>query len=234
MGCRYRMASGISWVFEKEECAILLEDDCLPSNSFFDFCTSMLLRYRNDPRIMQVCGTNRMNYRPRTGDHYFFSHYAPIWGWATWRRAWQLHDYKLSDWEEHRWDLPRANAYPASVYQIREAQLDSIVNGTLDTWDFAWMYTLMKHNGLAVIPARNLIRNIGMGIGATHTLTPFTRASLLRRVEMPPPYSTPTEVKPSDEHDRHYCERFFNNTMLHVMRSLKAFMGTAWLKSKLT
>ncbi|MGB3239254.1 MAG: glycosyltransferase family 2 protein, partial [Geitlerinemataceae cyanobacterium] len=42
LGCRYRVASGLNWVFETVEEAIILEDDCLPHPSFFRFCEELL------------------------------------------------------------------------------------------------------------------------------------------------------------------------------------------------
>ena len=42
MGCKKRIASGIDWVFTQVEEAIILEDDCLPEASFFQFCEENL------------------------------------------------------------------------------------------------------------------------------------------------------------------------------------------------
>jgi hypothetical protein len=96
LGCRDRVSSGIDWVFSQVEEAIILEDDCLPSDSFFGFCEMMLDCYRDDRRIMMISGNNFQVYRDRLpSSHaysYCFSKYVHVWGWATWRRAWELYD----------------------------------------------------------------------------------------------------------------------------------------------
>ena len=58
MGCGARVASGIDWVFQHVEQAIILEDDCLPDPTFFRFCEGLLERYRDEERVMQISGSN--------------------------------------------------------------------------------------------------------------------------------------------------------------------------------
>ena len=89
LGCKRRVSGGIDWIFSQVEEAIILEDDCLPAPSFFQFCQTMLERYRYDDRISMIGGSNYQQENSRTSDSYFFTKYAHIWGWATWRRAWK-------------------------------------------------------------------------------------------------------------------------------------------------
>ena len=56
LGCGVRISTGLSWVFEQVEEAIILEDDCLPHPTFFMFCQEMLQRYREQPEVMSVSG----------------------------------------------------------------------------------------------------------------------------------------------------------------------------------
>ena len=56
LGCGRSVPRGLSWVFEREEQVIVLEDDCVPEPTFFRFCKELLARYRDDPRVTQVCG----------------------------------------------------------------------------------------------------------------------------------------------------------------------------------
>src|SRR3989344_7840291 len=96
LGCKCRMSSGVDWVFQTVPEAILLEDDCLPHPSFFRFCEEMLEGYRNDERISMIGGTNFQKGRERSPDSYYFSRYTHIWGWASWRRAWQkIYDVEM-------------------------------------------------------------------------------------------------------------------------------------------
>jgi hypothetical protein len=99
LGCRRAMAEAIDWFFDHVEDGIIIEDDCLPSPGFFPFVESLLDRYRDDERVAMISGTNVLRkWRPR-GESYFFGSYGAVWGWATWRRAWQHADTRLAGLE---------------------------------------------------------------------------------------------------------------------------------------
>ena len=82
LGCKRGPSEGISWFFEHEDEGIILEDDCLPDQSFFSFCEELLERYRNDTRIMAISGNNFQHGRKRTEYSYYFSRYFHGWGWT--------------------------------------------------------------------------------------------------------------------------------------------------------
>ena len=88
LGCRARVSSGLDFVFSQVEEAIILEDDCLPHSSFFPFCESLLQKYRDEDRVMAISGDNFHRGCRYTDFSYFFSRFVHIWGWASWRRAW--------------------------------------------------------------------------------------------------------------------------------------------------
>ncbi|MEN9208587.1 MAG: hypothetical protein Q6K31_10525, partial [Gloeomargarita sp. GMQP_bins_14] len=102
LGCRRRVASGLSWVFSQTDRAIILEDDCLPNLSFFQFCDELLVKYQDDERVMAINGTNYQRGRVVTPYSYYFSKYFHCWGWATWARAWQYYDVEMQHWPEFR------------------------------------------------------------------------------------------------------------------------------------
>jgi hypothetical protein len=179
MGCRQRVASGISWVFETVEEAIILEDDCLPDTSFFWFCCEMLERYRDDDRVMSVSGDNFLGSPRRNTDSYYFSRLVHIWGWATWRRAWKKYDLSMSDWPRMKsegWLFDLLGDRPGASYF--ERAFDQVYQGAIDTWDYQWVYSVWRHGGLSINPATNLVENIGFGADATHTVadsSPFAK-----------------------------------------------------------
>ena len=96
LGCKYAVSSAITWFFEQEEQGIILEDDCLPSQSFFWFCEELLNEYMYDQRIWQICGFSPLVNKIK--ESYYLSKYSPIWGWASWRRAWSAYDAEISSW----------------------------------------------------------------------------------------------------------------------------------------
>ena len=168
LGCRRRVSTGISWVFSQAEEAIILEDDCLPSPSFFGFCEALLDQYRNDQRVMHIGGSNVQHGQSRTPFSYYFSRYTHIWGWASWRRAWRHYDVEMRSWLQDR-ELIK-NSFPDPIEaDFWLNKFDKVHAGEIDTWDFQWVYACWSQSGLAVIPNVNLVSNIGFGLGATHT-----------------------------------------------------------------
>lgn len=98
LGCKTAVSGGISWFFEQEEEGIILEDDVLPDQSFFVFCEELLERYRHEAKVTMISGDyfHGNNHQPTAS--YFFSRYTHIWGWASWRRAWQHYDREMAQW----------------------------------------------------------------------------------------------------------------------------------------
>lgn len=171
LGCRYAVSQAISWFFENEEQGIILEDDCLPSQSFFWFCEACLDKYKNDLRIWHIAGTNlfEKSYSPVISS-YCFSFYGSIWGWASWRNRWCFYDPELENIKKDKLlDFVLKIYDKKECPQIRVDQFERIMNG-MDTWDYQWFFTRAVNSGLSIVPSVNLVSNIGYGKDATHTL----------------------------------------------------------------
>jgi len=162
LGCAKAVSSAINWFFSQVEEGIILEDDCLPDPSFYTFCSQLLDRYRHQHDVMHIGGSNYQSGTQRGNASYYYSRYAHIWGWATWRRAWQYYDFSL-----HRYRQYDTGNIP--VHFIRD--LDAFYALKMDTWDTQWFLSVLFNNGLCITPNTNLIRNIGYGREATHTKT---------------------------------------------------------------
>lgn len=171
LGCKRRVSSGIDWVFEQVEEAIILEDDCLPDPSFFRFCQDLLERYRYDRRIGLISGDNFQFGNRRNDDSYYFSKYTHIWGWASWRDRWSgSYDVSLE-----KWPLARDEGWLADMLVDKsEASywrgiFERVYRGEIDTWDYQWVFANWAEGWMSVTPSVNLISNIGFGGDATHT-----------------------------------------------------------------
>lgn len=161
LGCGARVSSGLDWVFETVEEAIILEDDCLPTADFFPFCEAMLERFRDDERVGMVAGTNYLP-EPDAVAGYLFSRYYAIWGWASWRRAWRDYDVEMRDWPKLRAQRALHAIYgDCGLADIVGAMFDDHSSGTVDTWDIQWFFTCLFNSRLSVTPRVNLVRNIG-------------------------------------------------------------------------
>lgn len=180
LGCKRRMSSGIDWIFEQVEEAIILEDDCLPNPTFFQFCQELLERYRHDLRIAQISGCNFQFGLRRNSDSYYFSKYNHVWGWASWRNRWQgCYDVNMSAWPRIRDEGWLLDMLGNNDEADRWRQLfDDVHQGKIDTWDYQWTFACWAQGRLTAIPNVNLIANIGFGAEATHTTSESKYANL--------------------------------------------------------
>ncbi|MDZ7958566.1 MAG: glycosyltransferase family 2 protein [Aulosira sp. DedQUE10] len=170
LGCKECISTGLNWVFQQVESAIILEDDCLPHPTFFQFCEELLDKYRHDQRIMTISGNNFQFGRRRTENSYYFSRYPLIWGWATWRRAWQQYDLEMKYWVEVRdgnWLQDILDDSTAVQYWTR--LFEKCYKGNIDSWAFRWTLTSWLQNGLTILPNVNLVSNIGFSLEAANT-----------------------------------------------------------------
>jgi hypothetical protein len=169
LGCKQRVSSGLDWVFAEVEEAIILEDDCLPHPDFFTFCQEMLDRYRHNTQVMNI-GGNNFHTHLTTPHSYHFSKYTYIWGWASWRRAWKFYDVTMQTWQEKK-HLGKFEPLLSNKYERTHWTkcFNGIVNGEVNTWDYQWTHTCWRQGGLSIVPAKNLVSNIGFGPDATHT-----------------------------------------------------------------
>lgn len=170
LGCKYAVSSAITWFFEHEEQGIILEDDCLPHPDFFSFCETLLEHYVNDERVSVITGDNFQNGIKRGDGSYYFSLYNHVWGWASWRRAWQKYDGDIGFWPEWKSSKNWSNKFPdREERRYWEKIFDRMYDQLIDTWDYPWTASVWYRGGLTATPNVNLVSNIGFGLEATHT-----------------------------------------------------------------
>lgn len=218
-GCGPGPMSAISWMFQNEEKGIILEDDCLPDESFFSYCEYMLDKYEHQPRVMHIAGT-RWNdeYKVESKDH-FFSTIGHIWGWATWKRAWQLYDYEMRSWEKKKGRKlikSRLQNRLLTEFWVDSFEYTYRNNPRLKhAWDYQWQYTLFQHNGLSVVPDVNLVSNIGVQ-GVHSSENDADKTSFHRHTS---PWLNKRQhhqtIMPQHDFDQYHIEHFF-------MRDVKA------------
>lgn len=208
LGCQRAITEALDWFFEAEEQGIILEDDCLPDPSFFPYCQELLDVYRTEERVLAVSGDNFQAQGFETEGSYYFSRYPHVWGWATWRRAWQLYDGGLSEWPTYR-DGGTLTAEADGDKDFADhwsTLLDRTAAGDIETWDYQWMFTAWLRGGLACLPARNLVSNIGAGAEATHTRKEDGWALAREREPLSFPLKHPSRIARHVEADR-FTER---------------------------
>lgn len=187
LGCRKRMSTGLDWVYTQVPEAIILEDDCLPDQTFFRFCDEHLELYREDERVMTICGTNALFGADVGENSYYFSNFNQVWGWATWRRTWNKYDLEMKGWPALRDSGWLAKKIPErSLWRYWERIFEFTYNGSLMTWDYQLAFVCMVNNGLSIVPRTNLISNLGFGPDATITKTSHKLANIpIKPIEFP-------------------------------------------------
>ncbi len=212
LGCGYAVKTAIDWFFSNEDMGIILEDDTLPSQSFFWFCQEMLRKFESNQSIMCVTGTNITQGLFFSGG-YFFSRYALMWGWASWRRAWSHYDFALEDWQalkRRNW-LSSLGLGGLPFRRKWEYIFDLTQRKSLDPtwWGYQWIYTCWLSNGLTVAPAKNLIRNIGYTDDATHTTGHHPILSNLQLNDLDWPFGEPADCAPNVKADAFISKHWF-------------------------
>jgi len=211
LGCRVGVSKAITWFFTKEKEGIILEDDCLPRKDFFYFCEELLGKFRNNKNIMQISG----NYFLQNGglkikESYYFSKYAPIWGWATWRRAWKKYRLQLENTNPTNYDSNEEEKKFNETF-------DRIRKEPPNTWDYQWLYSIWINNGLCIRPRTELVKNIGFSTGSTHTNQ--TRHFIeTAKSEKLGKLKHPKEILRNIEADELHFKRWFSDDILFKIK----------------
>ena len=221
LGCKYAVAGAIDWFFENVEQGIILEDDCLPDQSFFRFCQEMLERYRDDTRIMHISGTNIQG-RTKISESYFFSETYNVWGWATWKRAWKYYDVEMKKWGKiDKKKFIRGLGY-GFLNKIKSERLYKLTwNGKIDTWDYQWDFACHLDSGLCIVPKMNLITNIGFGGDGTHTTNDNAKQMMLKRYKIIYPIRENKNIISSKRYLYSTIKFFRGNIIKRILKKIK-------------
>ena len=229
LNCGLAPVTAMNWFFEQESEGIILEDDCVPAPSFFRFCAELLARYRDDARVMHIGGNNfgseAQQAPPPDAPSYYFSTQRNSWGWATWRRAWQLYDYYLTDFHTvaAAGKLDEAFSGPLERrYRLGKMAGVLALPPPPDVWDYQWEYTIARHKGLYIVPAVNLVGNIGFGHDSTHTHDGYDVMGSLPTRDLSSPLRHPAQVAQDRRRDNRRFNEFLLGRMVAIIRRLFA------------
>ncbi|MEW5952062.1 MAG: nucleotide-diphospho-sugar transferase [Elusimicrobiota bacterium] len=168
LGAKVNIFLAIKWFFVNEEKGIVLEEDTLPSESFFEFCDELLEYYKNDKRVGMISGFNPFSSDLSIKESYTFSKYNLCWGWASWRRVFREYDLFINEFEKKK-DKVLNNFNNNIVLKYYWENLFYMsYYGLDDSWDAQVSYLMYKNNMLTIYPKNNLIKNIGYNKFAIH------------------------------------------------------------------
>lgn len=170
LGCQKATFSSLDWFFSIEEKGIILEDDNLPSESFFSFCNKLLIKFAKDERVFSISGYTPLK-KLKIYPDYFYSKLFMSWGWATWRGSWLTVKKFTSKkkWPKllktKQWNLflddDLKRRYYNKIYNL-------ILLNKIDSWSFLWQLIANAHGSMFIIPKRNLVKNTGTQTHGTH------------------------------------------------------------------
>jgi hypothetical protein len=221
LGCKYAVSSAVDWFFENVEEGIILEDDCLPSQSFFRFCKEMLEKYRADKDVMHITGTN-IDGGTNIKESYFFSSIPNIWGWAAWRETWRGYDVEMSSWPKYRSiSSLRSLGYRGFLTILKTFRLFELTyRNKINTWDYQFDFHFRKNKKLSIVPKVNLITNIGIG-GGTHTFN-YTDEKKYKKYDLQFPLIHPLKILENHNYFKRYAKKYsvkFSDVLRNFFKS---------------
>ena len=235
LGCSLGPRTAFNWFFAQEKEGIILEDDCIPHSSFFLFAETMLEKFRDNKNILSINGSN-LGYRLNNGDSYTFSRFMNMWGWATWADRANSIDYSLKEWTKikhpslYLYSKLRQNLFDFDIqwYKYWQHKFDLTVSGKEVTWwDWQWIWHQTFQKQLSVVPAVNLVSNIGFHEDGTHTKSSDNPAAAVKVHAMNFPIKHPLKITP----DFIYEERFVKWIWCYHKRQSSIMNLRKWFKS---
>ena len=170
-GLRVAVEEALDWFFDSVDFGIILEDDIIPTPTFFEFCSDILTRYYDCSSIFSVSGDGRSCISSRSLFSFHTSSFFFCWGWATWASRW--HEYRIKSKTE--FNLCSSILYSLYLSTKNKQFLDKLYQSLKDnrtnSWAFRVLLYCMNENYLHINPSHNLISNIGNDLKSTHTMT---------------------------------------------------------------
>jgi hypothetical protein len=234
-GCGQAVSEAITWFFQNVEEGIILEDDCICDESFFHFASQLLEKYRTNYNIMHI-GAHGPSANFIADSNYSFIKYPLVWGWATWRRAWDHYDYQMIKWPINGKDILKLH-YPKEkgMRTYWDKIYTTVFNKQVDTWDYQWAFACMKNQGLSIFPHTNLVKNIGFNVNATHTVDRNHTRANMRISHFKMPINHPNAISLNISADRlveHYVFELDSNGPSIVKTNLLEYVKNKFRKIK--
>jgi len=203
------VVKAINFLFSSEKSGIILEDDIIPTDSFFYLMVNLLKKYENNEKIFHISGFNHLE-KINSKYTYHFNQITHVWGWATWKRAWLKYDPNFKNLKKYKklklFTDSTLDTYRKYLYEQTKKKL-------IITWDYAWDWTIRVQNGLCIRLNFNTIKNIGFDYKATNTKFFNYKISRIKTFSIKKIYH-PKFIFLSDEHDNKYFKIYEKRNLL--------------------
>ena len=163
-GLANSLIAGITDVINKYGRVIVVEDDLILSPYFLKFMNDGLEKYKDDDRVGTITGfvPPIEEKLPET----FFLTYFQCWGWATWKRAWDLLEtdarplLKGLRFKRKKFDVGGGVCNYGNLYCQKV--------GLVDSWYLRYYASLFLKGKLSLYPGRSVATNEGLDGSGTH------------------------------------------------------------------
>jgi hypothetical protein len=219
-GAEITVSSAVTWSLKNEEFVIVLEDDIIAPLSFLNFAQEMLIKYADNDNIYMISSNQTTPIGLPNGEDYLFGIYGHIWGWATWKRAWENFDLNINDFDDLLLNneidkffttKSEKKLWLSTIKKMKQKGLGK------NTWDICWGYIRFKNKGLSIIPKVNLSSNIGtIGLHSKEK----TSAHFRPFDENFKATKHPKEVKQNVEYDIHHFNNHINKNPSLIRRAI--------------
>lgn len=223
MGCGRAVSNAITWFFDNVEEGIILEDDCLPSTPFFRFCDELLEKFRYDYRVGSISGSYSKKTNIDECEDYFLARYGRIWGWASWRRAWNNYEFNISFWPR----MKNLESYKCFFEKKEHAEhyrkiWDRVYAGEIDTWDYQWDLCKLANLQFTIVSTSNLVDNLGFSPDSTHTSNdPVLRVQAVDELKFPLNHPKPLLMDYRRDRETHAHRYPSTSYSVRALRKLK-------------
>jgi hypothetical protein len=231
LGMKRACVGAIDWFFTQTDEGVIIEDDCVIDPTFLPLAAELLDRYRSDERVMGICGADFVGApRPPLGASYGFVRNFGVWGWATWKRAWQHNDPDLQGVSDLQilQVLRHQPATSVPFQQFWARLIKRCRDGRDPNWDFPWTFSAWRAGGVFIRPDGNLVTNVGYDDRASQTGTPDPRLSAVPTRPMVFPLRHPPEVVHDVAHDR-WSDRHIKGIRWSLLAKWAVLRFAPWL-----
>ena len=167
LGLAQSIVNGVNELCDQYGRAIVVEDDFVLSVGFLNYMLQTLDRYADEPNVYQISGYMfPVNHRSELDA--FFLPLTTTWGWATWKRAWQIFDWDASDAAERLQDPKTRRAFDLDGSYRYSEMLEQRLRNENDSWGLLFWWAVFKAGGFALHPRESLVWVGGFDRSGTH------------------------------------------------------------------
>ena len=235
LGCGRGPSSAISWAFEYTDKLLILEDDCVPDDTLFPFMVEMLDKYKNDDRVGIISGFNHFKDWDCGEYSYCFTKTGATLGWGTWKRVWKNYDYTIMTIDDTYCVKLLSNLIKNK--HMKKSRIGSWKKASVETcekkvnyWDIQFGFLKYTQSYLCIVPKGNLIYNIGVGEGSTHTekdkesLWKLGKILFMPTVSMQFPIKHPNYMICDNKYDEQSFKIINPNKFIKAFRKIKRML----------